>query len=59
MKENQLAISPSLGLLRIEKIVSKTCIYCRILTGDKRGGATTEYETTITYIPGTEELKVY
>lgn len=59
MKINQLAVSPSFGLLRIEKIVSEWCIHCRILTGDKKGGLTTEYATTITPIPGTEELKVY
>jgi hypothetical protein len=59
MKNGQLAISPSFGLLRIENIVSPTCIYCRILTGDKRGGMTCEYSTTIQVIPDTEELRVF
>jgi hypothetical protein len=59
MKKGQLAISPSFGLLRIEEIVSKNCIYCTILTGEKRGGLTCEYETTITAIPHTECLKVF
>ncbi len=59
MKEKQLAISPSFGLLRIEKIVSPTCIYCDILTGQYRGGVTVEYASTIQVIPDTETLRIF
>lgn len=59
MKNNQLAFNASFGLLRIENIVSSTCIYCRILTGDKKGGMCCESDTSITFIPNTEDLKVF
>ncbi len=59
MKQGQLAISKSFGLLQIEKIVSDYCIYCVILTGTMKGGLTCEYKSTIELIPGTENLKVY
>jgi hypothetical protein len=58
MKKGQLATSPSFGLLRIENIVSDNCIYCLILTGDKRGGLTCEYASTINVIPDTENLQI-
>lgn len=56
MKQGQLAISISFGLVRIDKIVSATCIYCTILTGNKRGGGSIEYATTLTHIPNTENV---
>jgi len=43
MKQDQLAISNSFGLLRIDKIISEWCIYCTILTEEMRGGTTVEY----------------
>lgn len=55
MKKNQLATC-SFGLVRIENIVSEYCIYCTILTGDFAGGLTVEYKSTLTPIPGTENL---
>lgn len=58
MKQNQLVLSPSFGLLRIDKIISPYCIYCTILTGELKGGITNEYATTIAPIPNTDELQV-
>ena len=59
MKQGQLAVSKSFGLLRIDNIVSDYCIYCTILTGEMRGGITVEYKSTIEPITDTETLKVF
>ncbi len=59
MKKGQLAVSKVFGLLRIENIVSNFCISCLILTGEMKGGITTEYASTIIPIPDTEDLQVY
>lgn len=50
MKNGQLAVSKSFGLLQIENIVSDFCIYCRILTGEMKDGLTCEYKSTIEVI---------
>ncbi len=59
MKDNQLALSPSYGLLRIDKIVSDYCVYSTILTGKLFGYVVVEYKSTIQPIPNTENLKVF
>lgn len=58
MKNGQLVYSP-MGLLRIEEIISDSCIYCRILTGIRKGGLTCEYATTIFVLKDTEDLVIY
>lgn len=58
MKNGQLALSKSFGLLRIDQIKSDTCVYCTILTGSMKGGITVEYKENICPIEETETLIV-
>lgn len=57
MKTNQLALCWA-GLVIIQKIVSSTCVYALVLTGDMKGGLICEGGYAFQIIPDTEQLTV-
>ncbi len=57
--EEGLLATCNFELVRVVNIVSPNCIYCDILTGDKKGGTCIETDDSLTLIPDTKDLKIY
>lgn len=55
MKTNQLALCWA-GLVRIQKVISSTCVYAIVLTGEMKGGLVCEAAESFKIIPDTEGL---
>lgn len=58
MNTHQLALCPGYGncLTRIEKYVSDTCIYLKVLTGELSGGLINVNKSDIVPIPDSNNL---